>query len=104
MNKPIDVEPAHMKLIQGILQKHLTKPVSVWAFGSRAVLNAKKYSDFYLAVDFASQAIPMSLMADLSYAFEESSLPYKVDIVDWNSIDNLFRDRIAGDHVLVFKS
>lgn len=102
MNQALDIDPLHLKIVQAILQKHFSTSVRVWIFGSRATGSAKKYSDLDLAVDYHSKHIPINVMADLVYDFEESDLPYKVDIVDWNSIDQSFQNKIRKDRVLLF--
>ncbi len=99
MIKTIDVEPKHLKIIRGILTKHLPANTIVYAFGSRATMKAKKFSDLDLAINTMNQHIPPKTMALLMTDFEFSSLPYKVDIVDWTAIDESFRARIFGDIV-----
>jgi type I restriction enzyme S subunit len=101
MNKSIDIELIHLKIVKDILKKYFISSVNVWVFGSRTTGKAKKYSDLDLAIDFNSQRLSMSLLADLSHDFEESSLPYKVDILDWNAIDESFKKNIASDRVLI---
>jgi type I restriction enzyme, S subunit len=102
MTQSIDIDPVHLKIVHDILQDHFSKSVKVWVFGSRATHSAKKFSDLDLAVDYHSQPIPMNLMADLVYDFEESALPYKVDVVDWNSMDKSFQNKIDADRVLLY--
>lgn len=62
----------------------------VLVFGSRAGGRAKPYSDLDLAI-LGSEALPLARMAELREAFQESDLPFKVDLVDWNSIEEGFR-------------
>jgi len=101
MRKLIDLEPKHLKIVEDILKKYFSCSVDICIFGSRVTGRAKKYSDLDLAIDFNSRLMPMSLLADLLHDFEESSLPYKVDIVDWNAIDESFKKNIAADRVFI---
>ena len=96
---PIDVHPDHWAIVTGILQT-LIPEREVWAFGSRARGNAKKYSDLDLAV--VSQT-PLGLvgMAALADAFSQSDLPYKVDVVDWAQASDRFRKIIEEQKVMV---
>ena len=55
-------------------------------FGSRAMGNFKNGSDIDIAI--LGDAISLSLILKLKNDFEESSLPYFVDIVNYNSISN----------------
>lgn len=62
-----------------------------WVFGSRANGNAKKYSDLDLYVDDSLSAVEKT-MAQMS--FEESELPFRVDIVDRESVGAGVREKI----------
>ena len=96
MNKPIDIRPDHAAIVQDILTAHLPETTSVRVFGSRAKWSAKTYSDLDLAIK-AKQRLPSSLLSELSEAFSESELPFKVDVVDWQTASQEFRDIIDRD-------
>jgi predicted nucleotidyltransferase len=66
----------------------------VWVFGSRAKKTRKPFSDLDLAIDAASP-LAYSTLVNLKNDFEESDLPYKVDVVDWHLIDKGFQTRIG---------
>lgn len=70
----------------------------MWIFGSRAKGKPKKFSDLDIVID-ASQPMPLSLLAALNHDFDESNLPFKVDVVDWNNINELFQKLIAKERV-----
>jgi predicted nucleotidyltransferase len=95
MRHSIDLEPEYLNLVISTLSHHLPPKARVWLFGSRACGKAKKFSDIDLLVD-AGQPLSLALLAELSNAFEESSLPYKVDIADATSISNAFAEHIAS--------
>lgn len=98
----INLHPDHLKIIHRILNKYLSKSSSVWVFGSRAKGTARKYSDLDLAIDDDQQPLPLSMMTSMLDDFEESDLPYKVDIVDWNTISDEFRRTILSDRKSIF--
>ncbi len=98
MKKGLSIAPKHFQLVQKILQDYFSKPVKIWVFGSRATGKARKYSDLDLAID-AGRLLSLKELAALSYAFEESLLPYKVDIVDLKAINPAFRARIEADRI-----
>lgn len=102
MKNLIDVRSEHLEIVLQILQQHLPQHATVWVFGSRAKKATKKFSDLDLAID-AGKPLSMALIADLNNAFEESALPYKVDVVDWLTIDESFRSRIESGRVLVWE-
>jgi predicted nucleotidyltransferase len=64
-------------------------------FGSRAVMNAKAYSDVDLVID-AGKILSLQQMARLVDVFQESSVPYKVDCVDWHNVSDAFRENIQS--------
>lgn len=99
---PIDVQPYHWLVVRDILRKHVPQ-YSVWPFGSRATWKAKTLSDLDLAV-LTERPMSLSESAELSEAFSESDLPWKVDIVDWSVISEDFRKVIARDKVVVQES
>ena len=99
MKLPVDLSPAHLAIVERILGEHVPER-EVRAFGSRATWNAKDYSDLDLAV-VGEGPLPRGALARLKEAFEESRLPMRVDVVDWHSIAEGFRESIESDCVVV---
>lgn len=95
----IDISPTNWAIVSGILQQHLLE-YEVWSFGSRATYTAKKYSDLDLVV-ISDKPLSLALSAKLTEAFDESDLPWKVDIVDWASTSDRFRKIIEKDKVVL---
>jgi predicted nucleotidyltransferase len=93
MSKLIDIRPEHLKIVEDILKKHLSVNATVWVFGSRAKNSARKFSDLDLAVD-AGRPLSNQVMTELAFDFEESDLPYKVDVIDWHKIKENFKNLI----------
>lgn len=99
-NMPLlDIRPDHLKVVQDILQKHVPER-EVWAFGSRAKWLAKEYSDLDLCI-VGESPLSFLTLGLLKEAFEDSDLPYKVDVVDWASTSESFRKIIERDKVVV---
>jgi type I restriction enzyme S subunit len=96
----LEISPVHWAAVAEILQRHLPGK-TVWAFGSRARFAAKPYSDLDLAV-IGDSPLSLSELAALEHDFTESSLPFKVDIVDWAAASESFRDIIRQTHVAVW--
>lgn len=101
MQPKVDVGPEHLAIVRQILQKHLSASAKVWVFGSRARVAKKLYSDLDLAID-AGQPLAAEIITDLTFDFEESDLPYKVDIVDWQTISSEFKTLIEKEKVLIW--
>ncbi len=82
-----------------ILQKDVAQ-FTVWAFGSRANWTASKYSDLDLVI-MSETPLDLSLSAAVSDDFAESDLPFKVDVLDWSTTDEDFRQIIEQNKVLL---
>ena len=88
MNDLVDISPDHLKVVQDILRENLPSGVAVWAFGSRASWATSDSSDLDLALE---GDIDHDTILALEMAFEESRLPYTVDIIDLNQVSDSFR-------------
>lgn len=95
----IDVRPEHWDIVRRILSQHVPDR-DVWAFGSRARHAAKPYSDLDLAVR-GERPLGLAVLAALADDFSESDLPWKVDVVDWVTTSDSFRQVIEHDKVVV---
>jgi predicted nucleotidyltransferase len=95
----IDLKAHELDIVRRILAEHMPKSV-VRVFGSRVDGRAKPYSDLDLAVDVA-RSLTLSELARLEEAFEESSLPFRVDVVDWHCAKGIFRDRVEQHSVIL---
>lgn len=93
----IDVQPQHLEIVRRILREHVPDR-EVRAFGSRVTRTAKPFSDFDLVV-MGANPLPTTTLAALTDAFDESDLPFKVDIVDWAATGEAFRGIIAKQSI-----
>lgn len=100
MNKHIDIKPEYLNTVKDILRSHLPPHAKTWLFGSRASGKAKTYSDIDLLIDLG-EPIPLEILANLTLAFEESNLPYKVDLADAAAINKTFHDNIKEQLILL---
>ena len=96
MTPPIDVRPDHLRRVKTILRAHLPAGVKVFAYGSRAHGRARTFSDLDLCLRAAARLSAHTLSA-IDRDLEESDLPYKVDVIDWNAIGPSFRNAIEKD-------
>ena len=95
----IDLTPHHLETVKRILAEHLSG-CEVRAFGSRATWTAREYSDLDLAV-VSPEPLAWDRRSRLREAFEQSDLPIRVDVVDWESLSDGFRQTIDGDCVVL---
>ncbi len=95
----LDLRPDHWAIVLDILRQHVPDR-KVLAFGSRATWTAKDYSDLDLAI-LGDEPLSLDAISAMAEGFGESDLPFKVDLVDWATVDETFRDVIHRDGVEV---
>ena len=93
----IDLRPDHWAIVRDVLRQYIPHR-KVLAFGSRATWTAKDYSDLDLAI-LGDEALPLNIVSALAESFGKSDLPFKVDLVEWASIDHAFRHIVRRDGV-----
>ena len=98
MKASLALVPEHRRLVLDLLAEHLPQGAQVLVFGSRATGRAGRYSDLDLAVD-AGRPLTLDEAATLREGFEESDLPWRVDIIDLCAIDERFRRAIAPEMI-----
>ena len=95
----IDLNPKYLETVQHILTEHVPE-CEVRAYGSRVKWTAKDYSDLDLAVVGNDRLSPRQ-MRQVQEAFEESDLPIRVDVLDWNAISDAFKNVIAEEYEVI---
>ena len=85
----IDLEPQYLSTVKAVLDA-VVPGVCVSAFGSRVTGRAKRHSDLDLALQ-GEQPLDWRQLASLREAFEESDLPFRVDVVDWAACSTQFK-------------
>jgi Nucleotidyltransferase domain. len=93
----IYMEDRHKKIVLNILKKY---PYAFYAYGSRVKGTHRPTSD--LDICFME---PISLI-EQSYIeedFEESDLPFQVDVSDYNLMSESFQNHIKKDFVVLQK-
>ena len=98
----IDINPYHLEIVTQILLEHVPD-CEVRAFGSRATWTSKDYSDLDLAI-VGNEPLEWRTLGKLRDAFEESYLPFRVDVLDWHDISDKFREMIREDCAVIFKN
>jgi predicted nucleotidyltransferase len=95
----IDVSPGQMETIKDILRR-IAPSLGVRAFGSRVTGMAKPHSDLDLAV-VDKLGIGRERLDLLKEEFEESDLPFRVDVMDWNALSESLRKMIESSHEVI---
>ncbi len=91
----LNIKDHHLKITQSILAKY---NFSFYVFGSRLTHKAKEFSDLDLLY---FDTIPDAVLCNIINDFEESDLPYKVDLVDYNKCDSDFKEIIGDTYICI---
>ncbi len=94
----IDLTPDQHKTVAGLLKRYIPD-TEVWAYGSRVKFTSTPKSDLDL-VAFATPGQKHSIF-NLKEAFEESNLPFRVDLFIWNEVPEQFHKNIEAERVVL---
>lgn len=91
----IDITDQQRTLVRDLLRTHLPD-TRVWAYGSRVKRSSTHRSDLDLVVFTTREQ--RDQVVELQEAFDESDLPFRVDLSAWDSMPDGFRAGIESDH------
>ena len=94
----IDITTAARSTVLALLEQHLPG-TAAWVYGSRAKLTSNPRSDLDLVV--FSTPEQRRQVGDLREAFEESNLPFRVDLFVWDEVPESFKEHIEAQHVAI---
>ena len=92
----IDVELKDLKIVKSVFARHLPYK-QVWAYGSRVKWTATETSDLDCVVFGATD----SEIADAKEAFDESDIPFEVQLLNWETIPNDFKENIKEQYFVL---
>ncbi|HEV2614209.1 MAG TPA: nucleotidyltransferase domain-containing protein [Gammaproteobacteria bacterium] len=87
----IQLEREHYTIVGEILAKY---PYQFYVYGSRSKGAAKPLSDLDLC---CKENIPLNILAHINEDFENSRLPFKVEVVIWDKLTKDFQELITKD-------
>lgn len=96
----INVSEIQLRIILDIIKKFVPY-CEVRAFGSRYKWTAKVYSDLDLSI-VGEDKLDWILVENITEAFQESDLPFRVDILDWNAISPEFKKVIEQGYEVIY--
>lgn len=94
----IDLNPKYIEFIKNTVGSVLSD-FELYIFGSRARGNAKEYSDIDIAIKSAE--LNNKTKSQLEFLFEDSTLPYEVDIINLGNISEQFKKVILDNLVKI---
>jgi predicted nucleotidyltransferase len=98
----INLEDGEKNIVIEILNKFVPNH-EVWVFGSRTGSDIRSYSDLDIVI-LGSEELPLIITAEIKNAFQESDLPFRVDVLDWNDMSEEFREIIKQKYEILITS
>ena len=98
MNRNIDINATNLNIVIELLKRYLPD-TRVWAYGSRVNHTSRPQSDLDMVV--FTNPEQQRAVYNLKEAFEESDLPFRVDLFVWNEIPEQFRENIKASHFIL---
>lgn len=92
----VDLTPAQLEEVSCLLAQHLPS-TQVWLYGSRVRGNARATSDLDMVVFAAPEQ--QAQVSQLREAFEQSNLPFPVDLFVWSSVPEKFKKNIQQNYI-----
>jgi len=92
----IDIELKDLKIVKSIFARHLPYK-QVWAYGSRVKWTATHTSDLDCVVFGATN----SEIANTKEAFDESDIPFEVQLLNWETIPDDFKENIREQYFIL---
>ncbi len=95
------LEEKHLHQLENLLFVPLKEAgFKIWIFGSRARGDHRPYSDIDFLIERSNEVKNFSsLISTLKEALEESSLPYKVDLVDIRDLAESYKEKVLKERI-----
>lgn len=91
-----------LEQVKRIIFNHLSgKAAKTYLFGSWARSEQKRSSDIDVAIEFDTNERPNDrILMEIRHALEESTIPYKVDVVHLNAADDFIVNKVREEGIL----
>ena len=94
----IAITAVERRIVLALLKEHLPD-TTAWVYGSRVAGTARANSDLDLVVFTTPEQ--MRQVGELRDAFEESNLPFRVDLFVWDAVPENYRAQIRRRHAVL---
>ena len=95
----IEMTSTQLAEVERILREHVPE-CEVRAFGSRVTGRTKPWSDLDLAL-VGEGPLGFVRKGRIIEAFQESTLPFRVDVLDWHEVSPSFQAIIAQEYAVI---
>jgi predicted nucleotidyltransferase len=95
----IDAKTNDLDFIKNVIKMYLSD-CEIRVFGSRIKKRSKKYSDIDIAI-VSKEKIDWVTIEKIKERFSISDLPYRVDILDYNSLSLNFKKIVDKNYIVL---
>ena len=99
MHSPVALPTDQLRLVEAILRSH-GPDREVRAFGSRVTGRHKPTSDLDLCIMGEARLKP-SILEQLREAFSDSTLPMRIDVAEWATLNETFRAIVQLNSIII---
>lgn len=101
MTDRLDLPARHRREVEALLAEHVPD-AEVWAYGSRVKGRSHPASDLDLVLRSPTlEPIPVSQLADLEEALEQSNIPILIQAHDWVRLPDSFHKEVMKQYVIL---
>lgn len=91
-----------LDVIKKILQTYISdKSYRAFIFGSRAIGKNRKFSDIDLGI-IGTKSLSSKEFVTIKDKFDESDLPYRVDLVDFSNVSERFKNQALNNIINIW--
>lgn len=95
----ISLSQEEQQIVEAILYEHVPNH-RVALFGSRAKGTKKRFADLDLMI-YGNRTLSLSALALLKQAFSDSSIPFRVDVLDAAQTSEEFLQKIQNESIMI---
>ena len=97
----LNLETDYLTQVKAILKQYAPKH-DVWVFGSRINKTCHESSDLDIVIRNPGELLtPLHNLAELKQAFIDSNIPILIDVMDWASLPDSYRNQIEQHYYIL---
>ncbi len=100
LKNTLDIDDEDQTILIDLLNQYLPN-TEIWLYGSRIKGTSRHNSDLDMVV-FTEDNQAMAVFY-LKEAFDESDLPFRVDLFTWNNVPKSFHENIKAQHIVLIE-
>jgi len=96
----LDFPAKYLNTLKKIIREQMPD-AEIWAFGSR--INKKNHENSDLDLIIHQNNIDSDAFIQFKESIIDSNIPILIDVLDWSSIPDSFKDNIQKNHIVIYQ-